>query len=171
VILHKTVIFSKKEGFWNDDNGWSFCPTKATFFDEPAGETATFIGIDDAIYVNPSHYSHIDHDAARELFFDSLYQYSGEQIGLILTDLSDTEFNYEDDGFWLVGDRTFDDDNIKSFISEDADIDNKLMLELLNQHSNGTFYPIAPSAPSKSNEPKRVNLGGGERRTTTKWWH
>ncbi|OOF00149.1 hypothetical protein BZG77_01575 [Salinivibrio sp. IB643] len=29
-------------------------------------------------------------------------------------------------------------------------------------------YPIAPSAPSKSNEPKRVNLGGGERRTTTK---
>ncbi|MGI2067645.1 hypothetical protein [Shewanella sp. MF08487] len=32
------------------------------------------------------------------------------------------------------------------------------------------FYPIAPSAPSKSNEPKRVNLGGGERRTTTKWW-
>jgi hypothetical protein len=34
----------------------------------------------------------------------------------------------------------------------------------------GKFYPIAPSAPSKSNEPKRVNLGGGERRTTTKWW-
>ncbi|AKO77465.1 hypothetical protein EN12_20040 [Vibrio cholerae] len=32
------------------------------------------------------------------------------------------------------------------------------------------IYPIAPSAPSKSNEPKRVNLGGGERRTTTKWW-
>jgi len=38
---------------------------------------------------------------------------------------------------------------------------------LLNRHK---IYPIAPSAPSKSNEPKRVNLGGGERRTTTKWW-
>ena len=40
----------------------------------------------------------------------------------------------------------------------------------LNGSFDFNFYPIAPSAPSKSNEPKRVNLGGGERRTTTKWW-
>ena len=59
------------------------------------------------------------------------------------------------------------------FISFSANVFSSSIKELKNQQIteilfNIHTYPIAPSAPSKSNEPKRVNLGGGERRTTTK---
>jgi hypothetical protein len=138
--MQKKIIFSEKEGFWNDNDGWSFCPSCATEYEDPVDTKASFIGINDAIYVNPSHYSHVDYDGAREIFFESLGQYNGNQIAVLLTDISGTDFSYEGDSFWLVGGRTFDDDNIQSFIGEDADIDDKKMLDLLNQHSNGKFY-------------------------------
>jgi hypothetical protein len=138
--MSKTVIFSAKEGFWNDDDGWSFCPSEATLYDTPVGSEALFIGVDDAIFVSPSDYSHVDYDKAREVLFESLGQYNGKKVAKILTDISGDQFSYIGNSLWQVNDRTFDDNNVLEFLSEGADIDDNKMLSILSEHAGGRFY-------------------------------
>lgn len=137
------IIFSPYEGFWNDNDGWVFCPSTASPCpDLKLGEQVSFIGIDDAIVVKKDSCNHLDEEGALSKLYESFSQYNGDVIATLFSEMTGDKWQFLRNNCWRINDSVglYDEQHLEEILLEQADISQQRLLDLLNTHCSGTFY-------------------------------